>query len=114
MYDSVRREVLYNILIEFGISRKLVRINVICLSESCSEVHIGEPLCDAFLVQNSLKQGDALSSLLLKFAIELVISKDQENQEGLELNRAQFMVCAVDDNLMGKKRKYRNSGYQLR
>jgi hypothetical protein len=33
-YDSVRREVLYNILIAFGIPRKVVRLIKMCLSET--------------------------------------------------------------------------------
>jgi hypothetical protein len=33
-YDSVRREVLYNVLIEFGVSRKLVRVIKLCLNET--------------------------------------------------------------------------------
>jgi len=35
-YDSVRREVLYNILIAFGIPMKLVIIIKMCLNEICS------------------------------------------------------------------------------
>jgi hypothetical protein len=32
-YDSVKSEVVYNILIEFGVSMKLVRLTKMCLNE---------------------------------------------------------------------------------
>jgi hypothetical protein len=40
-YDLVRREVLYNILIQFGTPRKLVRLIKMCLSETYSKIRIG-------------------------------------------------------------------------
>jgi hypothetical protein len=55
---------LCNILIEFGIPRKLFGLIKMCLNETYSRVRIGKNLCDKFTVQNGLKQGDALSPLL--------------------------------------------------
>jgi len=63
-YDSVRREFLCNILIEFGIPMKLVRLIKMCLTETYSRVQVGENLSDMFPIRNGLKQGDALSPLL--------------------------------------------------
>jgi hypothetical protein len=59
-YVSVKREVLYNILLEFGIPEKLVRLIKMCLNETYSKVRIGKLLSDKFPIQNGLKQGDAL------------------------------------------------------
>jgi hypothetical protein len=43
-YDSVKREVLYNILLEFGVPKKLVRLIKMCLNETYSKVHVGKLL----------------------------------------------------------------------
>jgi hypothetical protein len=42
VYNSVRREVLYSILIEFGMPRKLVGLIKICLNNTYGTVHIGK------------------------------------------------------------------------
>jgi hypothetical protein len=47
---------------------KLVRLIEICLNETYSKVSIGKHLSDAFSIQNGLKQGNALSTLLFNFA----------------------------------------------
>jgi len=72
-YDSVRKEVFYNIIMEFGILMKLVRLIKLCLSETYNRVWVGKHLSDMFSIRDVLKQGDALLSLLFNFAFEYVI-----------------------------------------
>jgi hypothetical protein len=55
----VRREVLYNILIEFGIPMKLVQLIKMGLNETYSKAHIGKHLSDSFPIQHVLKKGNA-------------------------------------------------------
>jgi hypothetical protein len=52
---QLREKVLYNILLEFGIPKKLVRLIKMCLNETYSKDHVGKHLSDKFLVQNGLK-----------------------------------------------------------
>jgi hypothetical protein len=48
-HDSVRREVFYNIHIEFGVPMKLVRLIKMCLNEIYSKVSIGQQCLILFL-----------------------------------------------------------------
>jgi predicted ATPase len=54
-YDP-RREVLYNILVEFDIPMKQVRLIKMFPNETYSIVRVGKNLSDVFPIRNGLKQ----------------------------------------------------------
>jgi len=88
---------LYKILIEFGIPRKLVRLVKMSLTETCSRVRVGKNVSDRFPIRNGLKQGDALSPMLINFALQYAIRRVQVNRDGLKLNGAHQLLAYADD-----------------
>jgi hypothetical protein len=54
-------------------------------------------LSASFPIQNGLRQGNAISPLLLNFASEYTIRKVQKNYAGLRLNGTLQLLAYVDD-----------------
>jgi hypothetical protein len=77
-YVSVRREVLYNILIEFGIPMKLDRLIKMCLNKTYCKDHMGKYLFDSFPIQNGLRHRDTLSPLLFNFALDMPLGRSRK------------------------------------
>jgi len=84
-YNSFRKEVLYNILIDFVIPTKLVRLIKMCRNETYSRVCVGKHLSDMFPVKNGLKQEDTLSPVLFNFVLVHAIRRVRVNLDGMKL-----------------------------
>jgi hypothetical protein len=85
-YDSVKRKVVNNILIEFVAPLKLIRLIKICLNGTYSKVRRDKNLPGGFPIQNILKQGGSLSPMLFNCALGDAIRKVQGNQKELKSN----------------------------
>jgi len=69
------REILYKILIEFGIPRTLVSLIKMSLTETYSRVWVGKNVSDKFPIRNGLNQGDSLSPMLFNYTLVYAIRR---------------------------------------
>jgi hypothetical protein len=55
-----------------------------------------------FPVRNGLKQGDAISPLILNFTLEYAIRRVQEIHNGLKINGTHQLLVYVGVNILGE------------
>jgi len=96
-YASVRRDILYNIRIQFGITMKQARLIKMCLTETYNRFREGKYLPHMFPIKNVLEKGDALSLLLSNFPLEYAIRRVRVNQDGFKVNGTHQLVVYADD-----------------
>jgi hypothetical protein len=93
-YDSVRRELFYNIPFSLECPCNYLGLLKMCLNETYDKAR--KHLSRKFPIQYDLKQGDASSPLLFNFALEYSIRKVQENQVGLKLGGTHLLLFALE------------------
>jgi hypothetical protein len=79
--DSINRDQLIEIIIEFGIPSKLVSLVKMTLEKTNNKVEIPGKKSPSFETEIGLRQGDALSTLLFDLCTEKVIRNVKTNPE---------------------------------
>ena len=93
---------MYNILIEFCILMKMVRLIEMCLNGTYSRDRIDNNLFSMFPIRSGVKQRDGLPPLFFNFALEYSIRRVQVNQNGWKLpGTHQRLVYTDDANILG-------------
>jgi sorting nexin-29 len=104
-YDTIHRAELVEIMKEFGISMKLVRLVKMTLANTNSKVK----LSPSFETTNGLRQGDLLTTLLFNLCMEKIIRSVRINPGGTIFTRTrQCLVHADDVVILGRSEGYIN------
>lgn len=102
-YDSIDRNVLFNIMEEFGIPAKLIRLTKATLTDTKCKILLQNILSDNFTVDTGVRQGDRLSTLLFNLALEKVVRAMSINWKGTIFNTSKQLAAFADDaDLLGR------------
>jgi hypothetical protein len=85
VYDSVRREVFYSILIEFGVPMKLVRLIKMCLNETYSKICIGKHLPDKVSCAEWFKTRRCFIAIAFQLCFRICHEEGPERPGGTEM-----------------------------
>jgi hypothetical protein len=94
-YDSVKKEALYTILLEFDVPKKLVRLIKMCLNETYCKVRMGKLLSDKFPIQNGLKQRRCSIAIAFEFCFRICHQKcpKKSGRFGIEWDISAVGLC---------------------
>jgi sorting nexin-29 len=96
-YDSINRAELVEIMKEFEIPMKLLRLVKMTLANTDSKVKIQGKLSPSFETAIGLRQGDSLSTLSFNLCMEKIIRNVRINPGGKIFNRTRQSLANADD-----------------
>uniref|UniRef100_W5NKK8 Reverse transcriptase domain-containing protein n=1 Tax=Lepisosteus oculatus TaxID=7918 RepID=W5NKK8_LEPOC len=97
-YDSVDRAYLYQTLGQLGVAWQLIRL----VKMTMTKVKVQNQESHEFQVRQGLRQGHALSSLLVNLVLESVKRNIDINKGGTLLNRGPYLAYVDDIDLLGR------------
>jgi len=99
-YDSIARNTLWNVMVQLGISAKLVRMVKACMQNSRCKVKFNSVLSEEFTVNTGVRQSDFLSPVLFNIALGSVVREILQNElQGLNIGQGKqiSLVGYADD-----------------
>lgn len=100
-YDSVHKNSLCKIMIQFGFPQKLQQLTKLCMKDTQYRVRVNNiVLSSSFSVESGLKQGDAIFSIPFYVALEEVVKELQRTEEeGVVINNRKLRLLGFADDL---------------
>ncbi len=96
-YDTIIREELWGIMVQFGFPNKLIRLLKATLQGVMCSVKIQGSLSRPFESTKGLRQGDALSTILFNIALEGVVRRSGVETSGSIFNKSTQLLGYADD-----------------
>lgn len=102
-YDSVIRNKLWRVMEEFGIPNKLISLTKLTLDGAKSRVRVRGKLSDVFDIEEGLRQGDPLATLLFNFTLEAAVrTMGMDTSSTIFTKSSQLLGYADDLDIIGR------------
>jgi len=95
-YDSIIRKELWRTLAYLEIPKKLITLIQVCNADTFSRIKFMNVSSHTFIIENGLRQGDAMSLVLFNLALDRVIRKVPRTED-LTIKDGNIILAYAND-----------------